>query len=62
MKVTVDPELCLGSGICVEICPEVFVLNGGAARAKCDTVPAKYEEACRETVELCPLQAISVQE
>ena len=62
MKVTVDSELCLGSGICVEICPEVFELNGDAAIVRCDTVPAKYEEACRETVELCPLRAISVQE
>ena len=27
MKVWIDPDLCTGDGICVEICPKVFFMH-----------------------------------
>ena len=62
MKIRVDSELCIGSGICVEICPEVFELNGEASTVRLDLVPPRYEEACMEAAHLCPMKAISVEE
>lgn len=62
MRVRVDPDVCIGSGICVEICPEVFELNGDASTVKLDLVSPRYEEACLEAVELCPMKAISVEQ
>ncbi len=61
MRVRVDADKCVGSGLCVDICPEVFELNGDAVSAKFDIVPPRYEDACREASELCPMNAISVE-
>jgi len=61
MKVRVDSDKCLGSGLCLDICPEVFELNGETATVKFDVVPRKYEEACLEASKICPTKAISVE-
>jgi ferredoxin len=29
MKVWVDQDLCTGDGLCVDVCPSMFVLEGG---------------------------------
>ena len=61
MKVKVDQELCTGCGPCVEICPEIFELEGDIAKVKVDIVPSQVEAACREAVEECPTDAISME-
>jgi len=60
MKVRVDADRCVGSGLCLDICPEVFELNGETATVKFDVVPPRYEDACLEASKLCPTEAISV--
>jgi ferredoxin len=56
-------ELCSGCGPCVDICPEAFELNEeGIAVVKVDEVPPEIEEACREAVDNCPTEAISIEE
>jgi ferredoxin len=62
VKVVVDEELCIGSGLCTDICPEVFELNGGVSTVRSDVVPPKYEEACLAAAEGCPTGALSVEE
>jgi len=62
MRVRVDGDKCVGSGLCVDICPEVFNLNGDAATVKFESVPPRYEDACREASELCPMNAIYVED
>jgi len=62
MRVSVDADKCVGSGLCEDICPEVFKLNGDAATVKCESVPPRYEEACREASELCPMNAICIED
>jgi ferredoxin len=61
MKVTVDPDLCIGCGVCESACPEVFRLaDDGIAYVLSDDVP---DEAYGDTVgcsELCPVAAIEV--
>ena len=47
MKVFVDKELCSGSGICIEACPEVFELDDqGTTSAKNEQVSSEFEQAC----------------
>ena len=62
MRVHVDEELCLGDETCVELCPEVFEMDGDVARTKMENVDAQYEDACREAAENCPADAIIVEE
>ena len=61
MRTTVDPDLCIGCGICEGIVPEVFsLLNEPYAEVLLDPVPEEYQEAVREAAEECPEVAIAI--
>ena len=61
MRTTVDPDLCIGCGICEGIVPEVFsLLNEPYAEVLLDPVPEEYQEAVREAAEECPECAIAI--
>jgi ferredoxin len=62
MKAIVDPEVCVGCGLCPEDCPEVFLMDGDLAVVKADPVPKEAESACRRAMEECPVNAISIEE
>ena len=62
MKATVDEETCIGCGLCVETCPEVFELTDDKAIVKVDEVPAQVADTCREAAENCPVEAIQIEE
>jgi ferredoxin len=61
MRVKVDPNLCAGVGACESTCPEVFEVIDGRSTVKVEVVPADVEEQCREAVEGCPMNAISIE-
>ncbi|MFA7158066.1 MAG: ferredoxin [Kiritimatiellia bacterium] len=61
MKASVDPTKCTGCGICCDVCPEVFELEGDLAKVKVDIVPPEAEEKCREAEKNCPVEAIALQ-
>jgi ferredoxin len=60
MKAIVDANLCVGCGLCVEICPAVFTMNGALAVVIGESVPPQAEAECREAKDQCPVCAISV--
>ena len=63
MKVRVDADVCVGSGSCVSLCPEVFEMSDdGVAVAKTAEVPAEHEAACRDAAESCPVEAVIIEE
>lgn len=62
MKTTVDKDLCLGCGLCVDLCPEVFQMDEDKAIAKVEQVPAGCEDACRDAAQQCPVEAIKIDE
>ena len=62
MKAIVDEETCIGCGLCVESCPEVFELVDDKARTKLEEVPEEYAETCREAAEDCPVEAIHIED
>jgi ferredoxin len=56
MKIRVDEEACVGDETCVEICPEIFEMQGEVAAAKMEEVPEELEGACKEAAESCPVR------
>ena len=62
MKVAVDKEICVGTGNCEDLCPEVFELVDGISRVKVDVVPKEVEEQAKKAVDECPVSAIEITE
>ncbi len=60
MKVAVDPEICEGCESCVELCPEVFDMEGDVAVARHIDVPEDLKECAQDAADSCPVDAISV--
>jgi ferredoxin len=61
MTVSVDKELCVGCGICVSLCPELFEMGADElAFARSEFVPADYQDCCSRAAEECPVNAIKV--
>lgn len=58
-KVTVDENACVGCGLCVNLCPNVFELNeSGIVKVK-----ANESEGCdlQDIASQCPVNAITVE-
>lgn len=62
MKAKVIPETCIGCGICVGICPEVFRMVDGKAVVIIEVVPPDLRVLCRQAAADCPVQAIEIKE
>jgi len=61
MKAIVDADTCTGCELCVDTCPDVFVMQGDVAGVKADPVPADAEGACQEAADSCPVEAIKIE-
>lgn len=64
MKITVDPDRCVGSAYCQRIAPATFDLgdDGIAVVLDTDAAGAGAAAAAREAEASCPAMAISVLE
>ncbi len=62
MKAKVNEYLCSGMGLCEDTCPEVFELQSGVSTVKIDEVPAEAQQRCRQAVQECPTEAISIEQ
>jgi len=74
MRVWIDQDLCVGNGICQELCPEVFYLTDGDIAYIRDgdrllpkgiqgalTIPAALEDSTLEAAEECPAACIYIE-
>ena len=61
MKAEIDHDLCIGDGICADICPQVFEMRDDSlAYVIADPVPADAEATATESCEACPTDAITL--
>ena len=62
MRVHVDPDLCIGCGICEGDAPDVFSLaTSTVAEVIMDPVLPEFEADARMAAEDCPESAISIE-
>ena len=61
MRVIVCQDLCIGCGVCCDICPEVFEMDGEMALPKTVIVPTIVEADCLEAMKACPVDAIAIE-
>ncbi|WP_116203947.1 ferredoxin [Amycolatopsis circi] len=58
--VEVDGGVCIGSGMCASLMPEVFQLDGATARAVAESVGP--DETVLDAADSCPAMAITVRD
>jgi len=56
-KVSVDESVCVGCGLCEQLCPEVFKVEDGIAKVKAQTC---NQHNLSEISSQCPVEAIKV--
>ena len=62
MKVSINKEDCVGCGLCVDDCPDVFEMSEDVAIVKAEEVPENLVNAVKEATESCPVDAIIISE
>ncbi len=60
MKVKIDADGCIGCGLCVSTCPEVYRMEDDKAVVSVDMVPKAAEDTCKRAAEECPTTAIAI--
>jgi ferredoxin len=62
MRVSVDPDVCEGTGYCARVLPDVFALtDDGRAVALVERVAEAQLEELEEAERLCPVGAVILQ-
>lgn len=60
MKAVIDAAVCIGCGLCAQIAPEVYEMQGDKAVTKGESVPEGQEESAQSGADQCPVNAISI--
>jgi ferredoxin len=61
MKAIVDAETCIGCEVCVEMCPEVFQMEGEVAIASTEPIAEDLSDLATDAAESCPVDAITIE-
>ena len=62
MKTRVSAELCVGCGLCADVCPDVFAMQEDKVEVKANPVPQASLDCCKKAKEDCPVEAINIEE
>ncbi|HIT90737.1 MAG TPA: ferredoxin [Candidatus Merdenecus merdavium] len=62
MKAFVDPDLCIGCGLCPDVCGEVFEMGDDGLAHAIAEVSEENEGDAVEARDGCPVSAISLED
>jgi len=63
MRARVEKDSCASCGLCVDLCPDIFVMDSDdKADVKLNPVPPEAEAACRDAADQCPTSAILLED
>ena len=63
MRVFVNPDLCEGNAVCMQVAPEVFLVgDDDKARILAERPSEALREKVTEAVRRCPRQALRIEE
>ncbi|MCQ1531702.1 permease [Lutispora saccharofermentans] len=57
--VSVNQDYCIGCGVCVNICPKIFYMEGKKAVARKEAIAGPIAEKVSKAAEACPGKAIN---
>ena len=60
MQVRIE-DSCTACGLCIDTCPDVFVMGDELAEITVGEVPAELEESVQQAADECPVEAIVVE-
>jgi ferredoxin len=60
MKAVVDAEKCIGCGLCAQVAPDIYEMQGDKAVTKIDEISEDKAEEAKSGAEQCPTEAITV--
>lgn len=60
-RVRVDKNACIGCGLCVDICPNVFELDPqGLSESTIATIEPSFNNSLKQAQNACPTNAIAL--
>ncbi len=63
MKPRIEEDLCIGCELCADTCPNVFEMGSDGLSHVIDDEPSGADDECvREAVDICPTDAIVIEE
>lgn len=61
MKAIVDQETCIGCGVCAQVAPEIYEMQGDKAVSIADEISEDKLDSAKEGADQCPVDAINVE-